>query len=98
MIDADDFPRDPYGWVTNQAAHFAIGLAMVAFGVPLLLVAPIYWVVSEVALQRLALWQDGLVDTFHVAMGAAVLTADDPRPWLIVWGATLAAGVWRRRR
>ena len=31
MIEADAFPRDWYGWITNQASHIALGVFAVFF-------------------------------------------------------------------
>lgn len=110
MITSDDMPGDPYGWVTNQCGHFCIGLVVavvgVAIGAPILALWPVaalvYWLVSEVWLQCLALWRDALMDTFHVASGVAVAASMHagqvwwPVAMLAVWGLVLGLGAWRR--
>lgn len=101
MFGPDAYPRDPYGWVTNQAGHAAIvGIAM---GGALLWLPPIpatiiaasvYFIVWEWAYQIVALgsklYRDAVADTINVAMGAGLAGAVGlvPAFWAI-WGAWL---------
>ena len=78
----DDFAGDWYGWLTNQCGHVVIGL--VPAGIAWFMSAPMlaafltiigaYFLVVEVLLQRLQLPWDSFVDTWFVALGAAVGT------------------------
>jgi len=84
LREPDDFPRDWYGWVTNQAGHSYIvgippGIALQKFGLPLLLV-PIacyvgYCLIWERLIQRNTNLRDSLEDTLHVSMGATVMAS-----------------------
>lgn len=110
QITADDFPQDPYAWVTNQCGHIVLGLffAVVAMAAGLwwpipLAVAAIYWVVAEYVFQRAALLLDGLTDTAFVAAGASVPAALAWHPLACVGlcavtGAGLAVGALRRAK
>jgi len=61
MIQSDDFRDDPWGWAGNQCGHAMIGLGIVvvadAAGLWWLAqpvaAALVYFVVAEVAMQRL---------------------------------------------
>ena len=98
-MKADDFPSDPYGWLTNQAGHCLIGIAAAvlcaALGLwwPLpLAIAAAYWLVAEYVLQRSALFWDGLTDTGFVAAGATLPAAMNLGDWWAV-GLCVAVGV-----
>jgi hypothetical protein len=63
--------------------------------------ALVYFVVAEVAMQRLRLWRDSLMDTAHVMFGASLPAAfaHDIRVVAAVlagWGALVGYGFWRR--
>ncbi|MFP4239520.1 MAG: hypothetical protein ACLFRZ_09460 [Rhodosalinus sp.] len=110
MIRSDDMRDDAYAWVTNQCGHGVLGIAVVVvadalglhwLGQPIA-AALVYWLVAEVALQRLRLWRDAIMDTAHVMAGASLAAAiarDDLTAVavLAVWGALLGFGAWRRR-
>lgn len=96
-ITAYDFPRDPYGWVTNNCGHIVLGLgfAVLAQAIGLwwpipLLIAAVYWVAAEYVLQRSALFLDGLTDTGFVAAGATLPAAMNLGDW---WAVGLCAVV-----
>jgi len=111
LRQADAFPDDWRLWMLNQAAHFAVP------GVPLALlflcldypasvvpfvVAGLYGIVWEIAIQRGKLVVDSIVDTAMVALGAAVVSAawvNDgaaAAAFYVVFISALAVGVWRR--
>lgn len=110
MWDADDFPRDPYGWLTNQTGHALIGqglaLPLLFYPAPLWLIVPVvagaYFLVWEVAIQRGKLWLDSAMDAACVGAGAALAAG----LWInsgwtiagaaLAWGAVLAQEVARR--
>lgn len=104
MIKPDAFPKDPYGYVTNQCGHMVLGLAVSVF-TPLhwtfdpFVAAFVYWAVVEVYIERLTLIWDSLEDTMWVMVGAMILTIHD---WgqlqylMALAGAGLAFGYWRR--
>lgn len=76
ILFPDDQPNDPYGWVSNQAAH-----AMIGFGLSLV-VGPIiavlaYFIAWEVLYQVRKLggkWKDSVTDTLFVTVGALMAT------------------------
>lgn len=102
-MNPDDFKGDPYGAVTNQTGHFAIGLGVSIYlglvgwwTVPL--AALVYFVVVEIGTQALKLWRDSIMDTAHVMAGAAfgsavmryVLAGDyTPHILFTIWAALL---------
>lgn len=102
---SDAFPGDPYGWATNQAGHVCIGLAIATltpwqWGGDAITIAAVYWIVSEVILQRRRLYLDAAADTGFVAAGAAYPLM--PGYWwqaglVALIGAALAIGAWVRR-
>lgn len=106
----DAFWGDPYGHVTNQCAHFVVGvwLAIVAVSwsgpATPLLVGSLYLIVWEIGVQRGRLWRDSLEDTVHVTTGAAVITAAlQGGYWpvvavLVAQAGLLAVGVRRRSK
>lgn len=104
-MHSDSYARDPYGHVTNQSGHVLIGLAAAvltpwAWGGDVLTIAAVYWIVSEVILQRRRLYLDAAQDAAFVAGGAAVpwaLAAGYGWVLVLVIGAALAAGAWVRR-
>lgn len=112
MLSPDNYPRDPYGWVVNQAGHAAIvgvALAGVLIWLPplaaTLIAAAIYFLVWEwgyqIVTQGSKLYRDAVADTINVAFGAAMASAVGPDPafWAI-WGGwlvVLAIGAGYRR-
>ena len=108
-MQSDDFKGNPYGAVTNQTGHFAIGLGVVTLtGMSSLWAVAtavlLYWAVVEVAGQGLSLWRDSLMDTAHVAGGAyygisTVPYATDWTPQIafLIWAALLAFEGWDKR-
>lgn len=102
---SDAFARDPYGHVTNQCGHVVLGLAASIltpwhFGGDIVTISAVYWLVSEVLLQRRRLYLDAAQDTAFVAAGAAVPFAlSIGYAWALVLavGAALALGAWVRR-
>jgi ABC-type Mn2+/Zn2+ transport system permease subunit len=108
---ADDFKDDAYGWLTNQGAHASlVGVVLAAPGlawgfppylVPVI-VALVYGVAWEWLWQRGGMVADSLMDTACVMAGASILAAAWVQSgWtlaavLVVWGAVLIAGYWRR--
>ncbi|WP_347837762.1 hypothetical protein [uncultured Planktomarina sp.] len=113
LLSESSQPRDWYGWLTNQAGHAylvgfpaiyavlsftgATGLSAVA------IVAAVYFLLWEVIIQRGKDRADQIMDTFHVASGAAVFIAlYDPIGWGIkpfaLQAVVLAVGVIKRAR
>lgn len=106
-MQSDAYPTDPYGHVTNQCGHVVIGLAASiltpwSWGGDVLTIAAVYWLISEVALQRRRLYWDAAQDAGFVAAGAAVPFGLADGYWpaaglILTIGAALAAGAWARR-
>lgn len=102
------FPGDPEGYLGNQCAHFAIGLALTvlllpAWGTPsALIVGVLYGIVWEGLVQRWVLPWDSFEDSIHVTTGGTVIAEAlaGGRPGvevvLIFWVALLTIGVRRR--
>lgn len=103
-MKSDDFANDWLGWGGNQSGHFCIGLAsaviLEALGLPVwwqvvgIVVA--YWLVIEVASQRLRLWRDAIMDTAFVAGGAVFMQAE--LATLLILGPLMAFGILQRIR
>lgn len=107
MISSDNFPDDPYGWLTNQCGHGVVGIAMSIYseviGLPMVTafgVAIVYFIVIEWYIQRLKLFWDSVSDSLHVCFGAFVVAQlpdyNSAALALTGWGAVLAYGYWRR--
>lgn len=111
-LGPNDFPGQPYAYLTNQAGHaYLVGFPAALALAPLaglvaapVIVAVIYGILWEIVIQNGRLWRDSLEDTVHVMVGAAVLCAALSGSALTVaevMGAQaglLAVGVWRRSR
>jgi hypothetical protein len=108
---SDNYKRDPWGHGGSGSGHFIVGLVLwlvagliwpVAGYLDPLLIGVSYFLVVELAGQRLALFWDGLEDTGHVTFGAGfgyILTRHgtyDALAVLVGWGAVLLFGMWRR--
>ena len=99
---ADDFPSDPYGHLTNQLGHACVGVvaglalahAGVAFLAVPLIVAAVYGVVWELVWQRSRLWADSLNDTANVMGGAAVCVSLLAKDYWTAWGCVAARGLF----
>lgn len=78
-----DFKNDPYGYATNQAGHFCIGLFF-ALLLPWWLVVLVYvvWEATQVYFFKAGI-QDSIEDTVFVAGGA--LFPLSAIPVLILW-------------
>jgi hypothetical protein len=108
ILSPGSFRNDPYGHVTNQAGHFAIGLGLTTLLFPLwgipaaLVVGLLYGLLWEGLVQRWVLPVDSFEDTVHVTTGggfvASALTYDWPGAVAVLaaWAGLLAVGVWRR--
>lgn len=106
-MKSDAFENDPYGWTTNQCGHALIGIAASvltpwAWGGDMITIAAAYWLVSEVLLQRRALFADAAQDTAFVTSGATLPIALGAGYWpgagvVAIIGAMLALGAWVRR-
>lgn len=106
MLPPSSFPRDPEGYLGNQAGHFLIGFWLAYALLPLwgyptpLIVGLGYWLVWELGVQRGRLWRDSIEDAIHVTTGATALCAA-MQGWA-VWpvmsaqGLLLGVGAWRR--
>ena len=80
------YPRDAYGFMTNQAGHaYLVGvpaaLALSGFGMAApFIVGAAYAALWDLGYQRLRWpqffdWRDSLEDSIHVLVGAAVISA-----------------------
>ncbi len=108
MFDPSSFRGDPYGHITNQSAHFAIGLALTTvlypmWGIPAaLVVGVLYGLVWEGLVQRWVLPVDSFEDSVHVTAGGGFVAAALAYGWwaamaiLAAWAVLLGVGVWRR--
>lgn len=98
MMGADDFADDWYGHVTNQAGHaYVIGTGLALLGATILpplwvppVMAALYFLIWEVAIQRGKLWADSIEDTAFVMAGASPIcgalwyASDFMAAWLTV--------------
>ena len=87
MLDPDDFDRDPYGHIINQAGHAVfVGMTATLILLPLgwpawvipLIVAAVYagaweWGIQRYLWRRKFDWRDSLMDTACTMAGASVL-------------------------
>lgn len=110
MFAPDDFRRDRYGYLTNQAGHaYLVGAPIALAASPWwgLVAAPVVVAVSyglfwEIGVQRGRLWRDSLEDTVHVLAGASVICAALSGDAMTVaacmaaQAALLGLGWWRR--
>jgi hypothetical protein len=101
MFAPESFPRDPYGYLTNQAGHaylvggpaalvLSIWWGLIAAPV---LVAICYGLIWEIGIQRGRDWRDSLEDSVHVMAGASVMCAALGGDGWTVAGCFLAQGV-----
>ena len=109
MLDPSNFRGDPYGHATNQAGHFAIGLALATLLFPLwgapsaLIVGACYGLLWEGLVQRWVLPLDSFEDSVHVTAGGGFVVTALAYGWtgamaiLAAWAVLLTVGVWRRR-
>ena len=112
IFTPDDFRRDPYGYVTNQAGHaYLVGMPFALIVAPFwglvatpIIAALIYGIVWEVIIQRGRMWRDSFEDSVHVLAGASVLCAALMADWWTVAGCfaaqglLLGLGAWRRSK
>jgi hypothetical protein len=112
IFSPDDFRRDPYGYVTNQAGHaYLVGMPFAMTVAPFwglvatpIIAALIYGIVWEWALQGGRMWRDSFEDSVHVLAGASVLCAAlSGDGWTVAGcfaaqGSLLALGAWRRSK
>lgn len=103
-----NYRSDPYGHVTNQAGHFAIGLALSTVLYPLwgipsaILVGALYFLLWEGLVQRWVLPIDSFEDSVHVTTGGGFVVTALAYGWpgamaiLAAWAGLLAVGWWRR--
>jgi len=108
-LGPSSFPRDPYGHLTNQAAHFCLGLGLSAvlwplWGIPsALVIGALYGFLWEGLVQKWVLPWASFEDSLHVTTGGAAIVSALSYDWpglmvmLAVWAGLLAVGVWRRR-
>ena len=106
LLEPDDFAGDPYGWLTNQLSHWALGLlaawALLALG------AGAGWTLAAIA-AAMCLWEarqlrlggglaDGAADWGFVMLGA--IWGLGVTGWLplVLLAVALAAGVALRLR
>ena len=106
-IVPSSFEHDPYGHLTCQCGHLALGLAIASVAafaglwwpIPLA-AAAFYWVIGEYVLQRAGLFWDGIEDAGFVAAGASFpFTATGAWGQVALCagvGIVLAIGAWRR--
>lgn len=97
LFAPDDFSGDPYGWLTNQAAHMLLG-----FGLALWLgawVMPFFalWEISQVR-RGGGVW-DSIEDGIFVALGVALALHPEQvvQRWIVLASLPLfARGIWTR--
>lgn len=101
FLAPDDFPDDAYGWITNQAGHWMIGVVAawalgggaVAAGVVLIAMAA--WEVRQRAIGGHL--RDGLADWTFVALGVAWTVLGASWPLALILILCLAAGAVARK-